>query len=271
MRTSQFPATNVSMKITLRLFAVAAAAAVLGVTPAQAIIGGAPDTAHPYVGVAGFLDSQGHHLSLCSGFLTSPNVFITAGHCAGPGAPGAPQPAFAFIWFGAGPVNLASEPDAVGAAIANPAWNGTLPDHDIGAVRIFDSNIDLASLGHATLAPIGYLDNLAKKRGQQDVSFTSVGYGAIDASPAGVVAPFMRFAGSMQLEHLTAIDLLTTASPGKGTGGGATCVGDSGAPVFNGNYVVALISAGTKYCNGKAADFRLDTIEARNFIAAAGS
>jgi hypothetical protein len=271
MRTSQIAATNVSMKITLRLLAAAAAAAVLGVTPAQAIIGGAPDTAHPYVGVAGFLDSGGHHLSLCSGFLTSSNLFVTAGHCAGPGAPGAPQPAFAFIWFGSGPVNVASRPDAIGAAIANPAWNGSLPDHDIGAVRIFKSYIDLPALGHATLAPRGYLDNLAKKRGQQDVSFTSVGYGVIDASPAGVVAPFMRFAGSMQLEHLTDIDLFTTASAGNGTGGGATCVGDSGGPVFSGDYVVALVSAGTKYCNGKAADFRLDTFEAQNFIATAGS
>src|SRR3954449_13449500 len=108
MRTSQIPATNVVMKITLRLFAVAAAAAVLGVTPAQAIIGGAPDTAHPYVGVAGFLDSQGHPPPLCPDFPTSPNLFIPAGHCGGPGAPGPPQPAFAFIWFGAGPVDLTS-------------------------------------------------------------------------------------------------------------------------------------------------------------------
>lgn len=271
MRTSQIAATNVFMKITLRLLAAAAAAAVLGVTPAQAIIGGTPDSAHPYVGVAGFLDSQGNHLSLCSGFLTSSNLFVTAGHCAGVAAPGAPQPAFAFIWFGGGPVNLASQPDAVGVAIANPAWNGTLPDHDIGAVRILDAGIDLNALGHATLAPVGYLDGLATKRGRQDVTFTSVGYGAVDSSPAGVVEPIMRFAGSMQLEHLTDIDLFTTAAPGNGTGGGATCVGDSGGPVFSGNYVVALVSAGTKYCNGKAADFRLDTFEAQNFIAAAGS
>lgn len=259
------------MKITLRLLAAAAVAAVIGVSPAHAIIGGTPDTAHPYVGVAGFLDDQGNHLSLCSGFLTSPDVFVTAGHCAGVSAPGAAQPAYALIWFGSGPVNFKSQPDAIGAAIANPAWNGNLPDHDIGAVRIFQSFIDLAALGHATLPQIGYLDGLAKKRGQKDVSFTSVGYGAVDAGPAGVVAPFIRFAGSMQLEHLTAIDLFTTAAPGNGTGGGATCVGDSGGPVFSGNTVVALISAGTKYCNGKAADFRLDTAEAQNFIAYAGS
>jgi hypothetical protein len=262
------------MKITLRLFAAAAAATVLGalgVTPAHAIIGGSPDSAHPYVGVAGFLDSKGHHLLLCSGFLTSSTVFVTAGHCAGVAAPGAPQPASAVIWFGSGPIDFGSTPDATGTAIANPAWNGNLPDHDIGAVRILSSRIDLTALGHATLAPLGYLDSLATKRGQQDVTFTSVGYGVVDASPAGVAAPFVRLDGTMQLEHLTDIDLFTTAAAGNGTGGGATCVGDSGGPVFSGNYVVALISAGTKYCNGKAADFRLDTVEAQSFIAAAGS
>lgn len=258
------------MKISLRLLAAAAAAAVIGVSPAHAVIGGTPDTAHPYVGVAGFLDGQGHHLWLCSGFLTSPSVFVTAGHCAGPEFPGAPQPAFAYLWFGSGPVNFAA-PDAAGIPVADPGWNGNLPDHDIGVIRIVGSGFDLGSLGHATLAPPGYLDGLATRRGQQNVSFTTVGYGAIDASPAGVVAPFMRFAGSMQLEHLTDIDLFTTAAPGNGTGGGATCVGDSGGPVFSGNYVVALVSAGTKYCNGKAANFRVDTFAAQSFIAAAGS
>lgn len=259
---------TVFMKITLRLLAAALAAAVLGVTPAFAVTGGTPDTAHPYVGVAGFLDSHGHHLSLCSGFLTSPTVFVTAGHCAGVSAPGAAQPAFAYIWFGSGPVVPGvTPPDDFGMAEASPSWTGVLPDHDIGVVHLLGPMPG----PYAQLAPIGFLDGLAKKRGQQNVGFTSVGYGAVDASPAGVVAPFMRFAGSMQLEHLTDIDLFTTASAGNGTGGGATCVGDSGGPVFSGDYVVALVSAGTKYCNGKAADFRLDTAEAQNFIAAVSS
>ena len=85
--------------------------------------------------------------------------------------------------------------------------------------------------------------------------------------PAGVVSPIMRMAGAMQLEKLTDTLLQTTASPGNGTGGAATCKGDSGGPVFNSTGdVVALVSGGLKFCNGKAGDFRLDTAEAQNFI-----
>jgi hypothetical protein len=268
MRFRRTAATNVRMKMTLRLLAAAAAAALISVSPAAAVIGGTPDSAHPYVGMVGFLDSQGHHLLLCSGFLTSPAVFVTAGHCAGPEAPGAPVPALAFIWF-SGPVDTHSQPDAVGFPVVDPAWNGVVGEHDIGYVRIVDSNIDLSALGHADLPrTIGYLDDLAKKRGQHDVSFTAVGYGVVDNSPAGAIPLFTRFAGTMQLETLTDIDLLTTASPGNGTGGGATCTGDSGGPVLYDGYAVAVVSGGTKYCKGKTANFRLDTVEAQSFIPA---
>jgi hypothetical protein len=261
------------MKITLRLLAAAAIAAVIGVAPANAVIGGTPDTAHPYVGAVGFLDNEGHHLAFCSGFLTSETVFVTAGHCAGPATPGAPGapgavPTRALIWFASGPVDPRTQPpDAVGIPVVDPAWNGVVGEHDLGYVRITDTNVDLAALGRADpIRTIGYLDNLTTKRGQHDVSFTAVGYGAVDISPAGPINPIIRMAGTMQLEKLTDIDLLTTASPGNGTGGGAVCGGDSGGPVFNGDYVVAVVSGGLKFCNGKAADFRLDTLEAQNFI-----
>jgi hypothetical protein len=276
MRNTQNAATNVGMKIILRLLAAAAIAAVIGVAPAKAVIGGTPDTAHPYVGAVGFLDNQGHHLAFCSGFLTSETVFVTAGHCAGPATPGAPGapgavPTLAFIWFGSGPVDPRTQPpDAVGIPVVDPAWNGVVGEHDVGYVQILDSQFDLSTLGHATVAQPGAADPLngiATKRGQHDVSFTAVGYGAVDISPAGPINPIIRMAGTLQLEKLTDTLLQTTAAPGNGTGGGATCGGDSGGPVFDGNgLVVALVSGGLKFCNGKAADFRLDTVEAQSFI-----
>ena len=254
------------MKTFLRLLAAAAAAAVLGVTPAFAVIGGAPDgDAHPYVGMSVFFDSHGNSLWRCSGFLVSPTVYVTAGHCAGAEFPGAPQPAKAAIWFGSGPISHSTPPDVVGTPVADPAWNGNLPDHDIGIVRLATPVTDR---GYATLAPTGYLDGLATSRGTQDVSFTIVGYGVEDYGPNGLTAVPLRSSGAVQLERLTSDALYTTASNGNGTGGSATCLGDSGGPVFNGGYVVALVSGGTKYCNGKAADFRVDTTEAQDFVAA---
>lgn len=270
MRTGQNAATNVGMKMTLRLLAAAAAAALLGVPAAHAVVGGSPDgNAHPYVGMSVFFESDGT-AEQCSGFLVGPYTYVTAGHCAGLEYPGGPTPVAAEVWFGGGPITHSTPPDDAGIPEASPDWNGVLPDHDIGVVHLFAPMPG----PYATLAPLtspAYLDKLATKRGQQDVSFTAVGYGVVDISPTtGPIPLFTRFDGSVQLEKLTAIDLLTTASPGNGTGGGATCLGDSGGPVFNGDYVVALVSGGQKFCNGKAADFRLDTAEAQGFIGPTG-
>jgi Trypsin len=270
------------MRTLLRLFAAAAAAAALGVTPAGAVIGGSPDgNAHPYVGVSVYYDANGVPLWGCSGTLVSPTLYVTAGHCAGPEEPGAPRPASAQIWFTSGPPARGNYPghgascsgyvgfpcrgDVTGLPVAAPGWNGTLPDHDLGVVQLATP---MPSLGHATLAPLGYLDGLATKRGLQNVNFTVVGYGNEVEGPTNVVAIPMRNAGTTQLQNVTDIDVLMTASNGNGTGGSAICFGDSGGPVLNGGYLVAQISFTTKYCNGNSGAFRLDTAAAQGFIAA---
>jgi secreted trypsin-like serine protease len=60
-----------------------------------------------------------------------------------------------------------------------------------------------------------------------------------------------------------------------GTGGGGTCFGDSGGPIFHtdtaGNtWQVAVISFGTKYCHGTSGAFRVDNQQARAFLSAFG-
>lgn len=257
------------MKTFLPLLAAAAVAAAVGITPARAVIGGAPDgNAHPYVGLSAFYDAQGHFLWRCSGSLVSSTVYVTAAHCAGPEFPGAPQPALAKIWFGSDPISPTSTPDAVGVPTPSPAWTGALPGNDVGVVEL---SSPVNGFGHATLAPVGYLDGLAKQRGQTDVSFTVVGYGIEDYGPLGLTNVPMRMTGEVQLENLDAVDLLMTAAPGGGTGGSAICLGDSGGPVFNGGYLVAVTSFATKYCNGRAGAFRVDTVAAQDFIASAAS
>lgn len=270
------------MKRVLRLLAAAFAVAAVGVTPAGAVIGGAPDgEGHPYVGVSVFYDANNVPIVGCSGTLVSPTLYVTAGHCAGPESPGRPRPVSAQIWFASGPPARGAYPghgascngytgfpcrgDVTGLPVADPGWTGVLPEHDLGVVQLATP---MPTLGHATLAPLGYLDALAKKRGQQDVGFTIVGYGLELDTPNAQVAIPMRNVGTVQMEHVDDADLFTTASNGNGAGGSATCSGDSGGPVFSGDFLVAETSAGTKYCNGKSAAFRLDTAGAQGFIAA---
>jgi len=262
----------------LRLLAAASAVAAIWTTSAFAVQGGAPDgNGHPYVGVSVYYDAGGNPLWVCSGALVSPTTYVTAGHCAGPEFPGAPRPASAQVWFTSGPpvqgdyrggscfghTGWPCTGDAAGLPVADPGWTGELPGHDLGVVRLATP---VTGLGYAALPPLGYLDGLARKRGQQDTSFTIVGYGVQLQTPKTQVATFERTVGTVQLEGVTDVDLLTSASPGNGTGGSGACYGDSGGPVFNGGYLVATTSFGAKWCNGQSGSFRLDTAAAQQFV-----
>ena len=114
--------------------------------------------------------------------------------------------------------------DVGGTPHPKPGWNGflTLPNtHDV-VVVVLDR---VQRLGYATLAPRGYLDVLAKQRGQQNVNFTVVGYGVQykRRSPNLEVAVKERYVGTTQLQNLTnaladGYELLMTDSAGNGTG-----------------------------------------------------
>jgi len=74
-----------------------------------------------------------------------------------------------------------STADALGAPYTHPGWTGalTIPNtSDVGVVEITKiQDRESYPTEYGQLAPVGYLDTLATKRGQQDVTFTVVGYG----------------------------------------------------------------------------------------------
>lgn len=283
------------LRLLTAVAAVVAAIAIL-VAPAAAVQGGTPDgNGHPYVGMSVFYDKNGVPLWRCSGTLISSTVYLTAGHCTGIDPSDGSVPARAQVWFGAGPIERGNYPfdgsscagysgypckgDVGGTPHPNPGWNGflTLPNtHDDGVVVLDKPQ----KLGYATLAPRGYLDVLAKKRGQQNVNFTVVGYGVQFERPNLEVALKTRFVGTNQLHNLRShladgYNLMMTDSAGNGTGGGGTCFGDSGGPIFHtdGNgqvWQVAVISFGSKYCHGSSGAFRLDNAQARSFLQSQG-
>jgi hypothetical protein len=284
----------------VRRFLTAIAAAVAAVAllsaPAGAVQGGTPDgNGHPNVGLSVFL-YNGIPLWRCTGTMVAPQVYLTAGHCTGidPGLGIAPNQAQ--VWFDSGPIPLGSyafdgkpckatdtgypcKGEFSGTPVPHPGWNGflTIPNtHDMGVVQLTAA----PNKGLSKIAPLGYLDKLATQRGQQNVNFTVVGYGVQFERPNLEVALKQRFVGTNQLQNLGShiaggYNLMMTDSAGKGTGGGGTCFGDSGGPIFHtdtaGNvWDVAVISFGTKYCHGTSGAFRLDNAQARSFLQSQG-
>lgn len=276
----------------LTAIAAALAAVALLTASAGAVQGGTPDgTGHPYVGLSVFY-YHGQPLWRCTGTLVNANVYITAGHCTGIDPDLGIAPDRAEVWFGTGPIARGNYPgtgscagysgypcsgDVGGTPHPHPGWNGflTVPDsHDTGVVVLDGNGWQLG--GYARLAPKGYLDGLATQRGQQNVNFTMVGYGVQFERPNLEVSARVRYVGTNQLTNLRGhladgYQVIMTDSGGNGTGGGGTCFGDSGGPIFHTSdsgqtYLVADISFGTKYCKGTSGAYRLDQDSARNFL-----
>lgn len=284
------------MRRILTAIAAAVAAVALMSAPAGAVQGATPDgNGHPNVGLSVFL-YHGIPLWRCTGTMVAAKVYLTAGHCTGIDPDLGIAPDRAEVWFGAGPIPRGTyafdgspckgsdtgypcKGDFTGKPVPHPGWNGflTLPNtHDMGVVQLKVA----PNVGISKVAPAGYLDDLATKRGLQNVNFTVVGYGVQFERPNLEVAVRERFVGTNQLQNLTSAladgyNLMMTDSSGAGTGGGGTCFGDSGGPIFHtdsaGNvWQVAVISFGTKYCKGQSGAFRLDNAQARTFLSGQG-
>ena len=280
------------MRKLIALVVAFSAVLVIGVVPASAVQYGQPDgNGHPNVGLVVFFE-DGIPLWRCSGTLLDSNTFLTAGHCAGADPSGA-EPDAAEIWFGSGfpsPIPLgagfpAAGPnpcagitgypctgDASGTPIPHPDFTffADFPNtHDVGVVEL-----DAPRAGpYASLAPAGYLDDLATRRGQQDRSFTVVGYGLQSVKP--VLSQLRtRMVGTVQLTNLRSsltdgFNVQTTDSPGNGHGSGGTCFGDSGGPLFVGstNMIAGVTSFGlNQNCKGTSFFFRMDISDARSFL-----
>jgi hypothetical protein len=268
----------------------------LMVVPASAVQYGQPDgNGHPYVGLVVFYDSAKVPLWRCTGTLLSETTLLTAGHCTGLDPELGFGPSFAQVWFDPGPI--AYDPIFTGGSCdvggpyttypcaggtwgtphPHPDWNGflTIPNtHDIGVV-VLDSPVVMSEYGH--VAPLGYLDSFASKRGQQNTSFTAVGYGLQSVKPV-TLGLRQRFVGTVSIEQLVSAltdgyNVRFSSDPGNGNGPGGTCFGDSGGPIFhkaaNGQtYIVAVNSFVLNLnCKGSGYGFRTDTNLALNFLA----
>ena len=241
--------------------------------PAAAITGGQPDgNQHPNVGLIVFYDVDGRFR--CSATLISPTVLITAAHCTS-GTLGKTLVTFDSV--------VAEQPPSPFPVAGNPAagytaaeitaagyYSGTAATHpdysdftdvdnwnDVGVITL---DRPVTSITPATVASRNYLDGFTQPTLNKTI-FTVVGYGTEVRKPASgpqrpepMSFPLIRRNTTSPGQKLTQQILQLNGNPNDIRGGGGTCFGDSGGPVFLGTQLVAVTSyaytANCRYLGG---------------------
>lgn len=265
--------------VTLAATAAVAAAGILFIAaqPASAITGGEADgERHPNVAVIVFYDPDGRFR--CSATLVTPTVLVTAAHCTTgtlgrtlvsfasviAEQPPSPIPAAANPTAGYTTAEVTSAGYRAGTASTHPNYsNFTDLDNwnDVGVI-VLDAPAPMAP---ATMTPGNYLDGFqAPKLSKTD--FLVVGYGTEvrkpdsgPQKPQPMSYPLIRRFTTSPGQKLTTQILQLNGNPNDTRGGGGTCFGDSGGPVFLNGKIVAVTSYGyTNNCRYLGGYQRLD-------------
>jgi hypothetical protein len=271
--------------VTMRLgLAVVAAMLVLLAVPldAPAVWGGQTDLTHTGVGAFYLdLDRDGAVTADdlgCSGSYAGPSkdgrydVFLTAGHCVAP---------LAHFGITAGDMYVSFDGDA-SDGVAPPLIRAQAVDvmddplHDSGdphdlAVLLLPPG-SAARLPAVQLPPAGYLDAVKAAGELKFMQADIVGYGVTPVwdEPGRTFYIFdaVRRSGTSTVIGLSKSMLYFNQNPnGNGTGSGV-CVKDSGSPQFaRGTLLLLSVThGGNSQCNSKDANYRVDTVAARDFL-----
>lgn len=230
----------------------------LAVTPAAAIT--PPDSPdgelHPNVAMILFYTPEGRFR--CSATLATPTVLITAAHCTD-GVLG--QAIASFDTNLDDNLPLPEADPATGYLSAPAGWYAGVPHthpaysdftdmenwNDVGVVVL---SAPVEGIAPARLAPLGYLDRFAPPT-LHKTDFEVVGYGTFIAKPTEgpqkptpTSRPLIRRYTTSPGQKLTDQVLQLNGNINDQHGGGGTCFGDSGGPVFLNGYLVADTSYG---------------------------
>lgn len=271
----------------LRLFAagiavLAVLAVLLAASPASAVMNGQADgMAHRNVGMVGAVLPGNRVVPVCSGFLVSRTVALTAAHCVQ-----------AIRDMGTNTAIISFSPDLrvtlsplrTGTMVMDAEYDGEgFERHDFGAIRW---TAPLTMPVPVVLPRLGLLDEMRAEGLLHDQPFVAVGYGAVDRvhqndeiadetdddtpGPWAFYADLKRNRAVSSYNALTRAALRLSTNPVHDDGG--ACHGDSGGPMFlgSGGPAVALITTGDHICRATATALRLDTPSARDFISSLG-
>jgi V8-like Glu-specific endopeptidase len=265
------------MQKLITLLAALMTTVVIGVVPAGAITDGELDgDGHPGV-VLLLMEVGGQPAFRCSATLLSATVVLTAGHCTSnfPGAPYTGMRVFTESDVDNGDNNYPfAGPNSVEAVswAAHPLYE-TAPFfvHDVGVVILKAPGVVLPNAQYGVLPTPNQLDSLKTRRGLQNVTFTSVGYGVQEINPVHVVSDRVRMVAHPKLNQINVPgftgDFSLLLSNNHSTGG--TCFGDSGGPNFlgNSNVVAGVTSFGINgNCAGTGGVFRMDRQNVLDFV-----
>ena len=270
----------------LALVTAVAILCVVAVRPKAVTDGKLDGNAHPAV-VLLLMEVNHEPAFRCSATLLSPTVVLTAGHCTSnfPDSPYTGMRVFTESDVQAGIGITNNYPNAGPNAVEAVSWAAhplyeTAPFvlHDVGVV-VLSAPVNLPAAQYGRLPEVNQFDRLKTRRGQQDVTFTAVGYGLQESFPD----PALFLATNTRTRMSATPHLLQINVPGftgsfsmllsnnHSTGG--TCFGDSGGPNFYGSgptetkIVAAVTSFGINgNCAGTGGVFRMDRQDVLDFV-----
>ena len=270
----------------LALLTAVAMVSVIYVRP-QAVTDGRLDgNAHPAV-VLLLMEVNNRPAFRCSATLLSPTIVLTAGHCTSnfPDSPYTGMRVFTESDVEAGIGTTNNYPFAGPNAVEATSWaahplyeTGPFFLHDVGVV-VLSAPINLPAAQYGRLPQVDQFDRLKTRRGQQDVTFTAVGYGLQESFPD----PALFLATNTRTRMSATPRLIQINAPGftgdfsmllsnnHSTGG--TCFGDSGGPNFygSGRTETKIVAGVTSFglngnCAGTGGVFRMDRQDVLDFV-----